>query len=231
MAIGRRRSPCGAWCGATSDVARRSSRRAKRGSSRMCDLCIRSAARGDGYPAKQVRLLPRGDAMVRGARYRNHSRRKRRDRARLRFAPRSANRDQSHRARSGGTLVRHPAPHVDSHRKIGMDVQTPGRQYRFHAASDARGSTRVHRTSALTATTKRALPPMSRAGCMARPSTNIAAPHHPLVALRDNDGNVFFANRLLRCGKKKYQLQQSDRRMTDCYEYVCRFALHRLTRD
>lgn len=145
-------------------------------------------------PQSRSACCPRGDAMGRGARYRNHSRRKRRDRARLRFAPRSANRDQSQRARSGGTLVRHPAPHVDSHRKIGMDVQTPGRQYRFHAASDARGSTRVHRTSALTATTKRALPPMSRAGCMARPSTNIAAPHHPLVALRDNDGNVFLAN-------------------------------------
>jgi hypothetical protein len=52
-----------------------------------------------------------------------------------------------------------------------------------------------------------------------------------MAALRDNDGNVFSAHRLLRCGKKKYQLQQSDSRMTDCYEYVCRFALHRLTRD
>jgi hypothetical protein len=112
-----------------------------------------------------------------------------------------------------------------------MDVQTPGRPHRFHAARDALGNRKVHRTSALTATTKRASPPMSRAGCMARPSTDIAASHHPTMALRDNDGNVFFANRLLRCGKKKYQLQQSDRRMTDCYEYVCRFALHRLTRD
>lgn len=232
MAIGRPRSPCGTWCGAASGARCALDQTRERHP-------IANVQRAHPHPQREAADAPQGDrrlpaqATPSGAACAIEATCRESDGT----APRMG--FVSHwRTAFNHTLRIQAAPTFSPSARPcqlvpekRLDVQTSGRPSRFHAAHDARRSMKVHCASALTATTERPLSVLPRARRMAKLSANIAASHHPTVALRDNDGNVFFAGRLLRCVKKKYQLQQRDSRMTDCYEYVCRFALHRLTRD